>query len=83
MDEFLEVDEDELLTFESELIKRLKRDDFVAELNLDSRCRRLRARVMAAVEEASSTSSDAALNFHTNIITLPTLNALGSKPEIK
>lgn len=58
--DLLEVDEEELLTFESELIKHLKRTDLTAGLRLDARCRRLRQRVMAVVEEESSTSSGTA-----------------------
>ncbi len=59
MDELLEVDEEELLTFESELIKLLKRTDIVSALPLENRLHRLRKRVMLAVEEESSTSSNA------------------------
>jgi len=61
MDEFLEVDEEELLTFESELIKHMKRTDFVSALPLEKRTCRMREKVMQALEEASSTSPSAGL----------------------
>lgn len=72
MDEFLEVDEEELLTFESELIKHLKRTDFVSALPLEKRTRRMREKVMQALEEASSTSSSAGLAKITPLAALRT-----------
>ena len=70
MDELNEVDEDELLAFESELIKHLKRTDIVADLSLEARCRRMRNRVMMAVEEESSPSSNATTASVTSITAL-------------
>lgn len=52
MDELnVDVDDEDLLTFESELIKVLKRTDIVLDLPLDTRLARMRRGVMLALEE--------------------------------
>ncbi len=72
MDELTKVDEEELLTFESELIKLLKRTDIVSALPLENRLRRMRNRVMLAVEEDSSPSSTAGVATVTPLAALAT-----------
>lgn len=75
MDELNRVDEDELLTFESELIKILKRTDIVSALPLENRLRRMRNRVMLAVSEESSPSATV------NVASVTPLAALSTKPD--
>lgn len=75
MDELNRVDEDELLTFESELIKILKRTDIVSALPLENRLRRMRNRVMLTVAEESSPSATV------GVASVTPLAAMATRPD--